>query len=127
MNKYTPFLIFWLIDSLLLWLANMFYPAYYVLGNARLSALLAAIVAGLVWTAVVWKSMMLYKKLGIKDSDMVKSMLFWLAVNFVTLWLVARFSALFGFGVTSFVWVFALAFVANLVQWGTWALTSKKK
>lgn len=126
MKKYLPFLAFWVVNSLLLWLASTFYPTYYVLGNANLTSLLAAVVAGLVWTAVVWKSMVFTKKLKIKDSDMLKMTLYFLAVNFVTLWLVARFSGLFGFGVVSYIWVFALAFVANLAQWGAWALTSKK-
>lgn len=126
MKKYTPFLAFWIVNSLLLWLAALVYPAYYVLGNARLGSYLAAVVAGLVWTAVIWKAMALTQKLGIKDKEMLKQALFYLAVNFVTLWVVARFSALFGFGVSSYIWVLALAFVANLVQWGAWALTSKK-
>lgn len=121
-----PFLGFWVVNALLLWLASTFYPTYYVLGNARLTSVLAAVVAGLVWTAVVWKAMAFTKKLGIKDSDMLKMSLYFLAVNFVALWIIARFSALFGFGVTSYTWVFTLAFVANLLQWGVWALTSKK-
>ena len=126
MKKYTPFLAFWIVDSLLLWLASMFYPTYYVLGNANLTNILAAVVAGLVWTAIVWKSMMFTTKLGIKKNDILKNTAFYLVVNFVALWIVARFSALFGFGVTSYVWVFALAFISNLVQWGAWSLTSKK-
>ena len=126
MKKYTPFLAFWIVDSLLLWLASLFYPTYYVLGNANLTNILAAVVAGLVWTAIVWKSMMFTTKLGIKKNDILKNTAFYLVVNFVALWIVARFSALFGFGVTSYVWVFALAFIANLVQWGAWSLTSKK-
>lgn len=126
MKKFVPFLSLWLVGSLLLWLANMLYPTYYVLGNANLTGVLAAIVTGLVWTAVVWKSMVFTKKLGIKDNDMLKQALYFLVVNFITLWVIARFSALFGFGVVSYFWVFALAFVANLVQWGVWAITSKK-
>ena len=126
LKKYTPFFVFWVIDALLLYFANMLYPGYYVLGNARLTAFWAVIVSGFVWTAVVWKAVILYNKLGIKDSEVLKAMLFWLVVNFATLWIVARFSALFGFGVVSYVWVFALAVVGNCLQWLAWSLTSKK-
>lgn len=127
LKKYTPFLIFWALDSALLYLAAMFFPAYYVLGNSYFNMALSAVVAGGVWTVIVWNSMPLTKKLGIKATDMVKNILFWLVVNFVALWVIARFSLMLGFGVTSFVWVFALAFVANILQWLGWSVTSKKK
>lgn len=126
MKKYTPFLSFWIVNSVLLWLASYLYPSYYVLGNARLSSLMAAVIAGLVWTVFVWKLMLLSKKVGIKDKEAAKMGLYCLVINFVVLWVMARFSALFGFGVARFVWVFVLAFVANLLQWGAWSLTSKK-
>lgn len=126
MKKYIPVFIFWILDTVLLFLANMLYPSNYVLGNAFLIPLYAAVVAGLVWTLIVWQAMPFAKKVGIKEKDMVKMAIFYLAINFIALWVIARLSFFFGFGVISFIWVFALAFVANILQWLTWSFVAKK-
>ena len=94
--------------------------------NAYLGALGAVVVASLAWAVLVWNSTVLYKWLKIKETEMFKMAAFYLVVNFVALWVVARFSLMFGFGVVSYVWVFALAFVANILQWLAWSMTRKK-
>lgn len=105
----------------------MLYPESYVLGNASFATVGAAIFAGLGWTVLVWNAMPLAGALKLKEDDKIKMPLFYLAVNFVVLWVIARFSAIFGFGVASYVWVFYLAFVANIVQWIGWYVSSEKE
>ena len=116
MKKYCGFISFWVLDSLLLYLATVVYPAAYTLGTYRLSTLWAAIVAGFIWTALVWFSEPIVAMVKIKVSDKMK-MFFYLFANFVALWLVARIAPYSGFGVASFVWVFLLALVANFAQY----------
>ena len=116
MKKYYGFISFWVLDSLLLYLATVVYPAAYTLGTFRLSTLWAAIVAGFIWTALVWFSEPIVSIVKLKVTDKMK-MVFYLFANFVSLWLVARIAFFSGFGVASFVWVFVLALVANFVQY----------
>ena len=116
MKKYYGFISFWILDSLLLYLASVVYPAAYTLGTFRLSTLWAAIVAGFIWTALVWFSEPIVSIVKLKVTDKMK-MVFYLFANFVSLWLVARIAFFSGFGVASFVWVFVLALVANFVQY----------
>lgn len=126
LKKYTPFLVLWVIDALLLYFANMVYPTYFVLGNAYFGSLAATLVASLVWTLLVWNAMVLAKWLKIKEKEALKMAVFYLAVNFIALWVMTRFSLMFGFGVAGFKWLGALAFVANLLQWLGWSLSAKK-
>lgn len=116
LKKYYGFISFWILDSLLLYLATVIYPAAFTLGTFRLSVLWAAVVAGFVWTALVWFSEPIVTIVKLKVPDKMK-MFFYLFANFVALWLVARISAYSGFGVASFVWVFVLALIANFVQY----------
>ena len=116
MKKYYGFISFWLLDSLLLYLATVVYPAAYTLGTFRLSTLWAAILAGFIWTVLVFFSEPIVAIVKLKVPDTMK-LVFYLFVNFVALWLVARIAFFSGFGVASFVWVFVLALVANFVQY----------
>ncbi|MBI4153633.1 phage holin family protein [Candidatus Woesebacteria bacterium] len=116
LKKYYGFLAFWVLDSLLLYLASLVYPAAYTLGTFRLSTLGAGVVAGFIWTVLIWFSEPLVSIIKLKVSDKMK-MAFYLLANFVSLWLVARIAPYSGFGVASFVWAFVLALVANLAQY----------
>ena len=115
MKKYYGFISFWVLDSLLLYLATVVYPAAYTLGTFRLSTLWAAILAGFIWTALVCLSEPIVAIVKLKVPDKMK-LVFYLFANFVALWLVARIAFFGGFGVASFVWVFVLALVASFVQ-----------
>lgn len=116
LKKYYAFVTYWAVDSLLLYLATVVYPTAYALGNFRFSVLWAAIVAGFIWTALVWFSEPILGLFKVKVEG-GKQMIFYLLVNFIALWLVARIASFSGFGVASFVWAFLLALVANFVQY----------
>ena len=127
MKKYLPFVVFWVIDSALLYLANMLYPSYYVLGNGSLNAWQAAVIAGLAWTFLIYNAMPLAKVVGIKEDNKLMMPIFYLVANFFALWVVARLSAVFGFGVINYVWVAYLAFIANIIQYAGWAISGPKR
>ena len=87
MKKYYGFISFWLLDSLLLYLATVVYPAAYTLGTFRLSVFWAAVVAGFIWTVLVWFSKPIATIVKLKVPDKMKTF-FYLLANFVALWLV---------------------------------------
>lgn len=125
-KQFLPFVTFWILNALILYLAAWFYPSYFVLGNKNFSAIWAAIVAGLVWTFVTWISDPIVSSKFKTKSKLIMFGFYFLA-NFVALWLTARFSSVFGFGTTSFVWLVFLAILANIFQYAVWKLGNFKK
>ena len=127
MKRYKQFTLLWLVNVVLLYLAEMLLPTQFTLGNNLFTPMLAALFTGFVWNVVLWNAEGMFKDLEMQSKNMMVMMGEYLGLNFVTLWLLARFAVLTGFGVSSYVYVFGLAFVANFVQYQTWVLTSKKK
>ncbi len=127
MKKLTIFLSLWLVNSALIYLANSFLPANYALGNDIFTPLQAAMFTGLVLNWIIWNVEKQLKEFEIKLEGQMQMMLAYLLVNFASLWIFARLAFIFGFGVISFVWVFALALVANFAQYFVWSYLSKKK
>ena len=132
LKKNIPFVSFWVLDSLLLYLAELIFPDYFVLGNFWLSGPLAMLWAGLWLTVILWGAMTLPKRLNINIDKPLKMFLYYWLTNLVAIWVLARFAALSGFGIAAFYWAIGLGLVANLVQWGLWTglekarLTEKK-
>ena len=120
MKKNIPFLIFWLLNSLFLYFATIMYPTNFVLGNVSFSTFWATLVAGLVWTGLVWYSKPFIMKFGLKIKGRGIMFVFYTAANFIAIWIIARLSAVTGFGISRFTWAISLAIVANTTQWLTW-------
>ena len=127
MNKLKTFVVLWLVNSALIYFANSFMPKNFALGNDIFTPLQAAAFTGLVWNWIIWNVEKQLKEFEIKLDGQMQMMLAYLLVNFGSLWIFARLAFVFGFGVISFVWVFALALVATLVQYFVWSSLSKAK
>ena len=120
MKKFLPFIFFWALNTILLFLANSLSAANFVLGNARFSPIWAALVAGLVWTVLVWIAQPLVKKVGVDPKGAIGMLVFGWVSNFAAIWLTARMAPLTGLGISSFVWAILLALVADLAQFLLW-------
>ncbi len=127
MRKPVSLIAFWIVNSLLVYLATRLMPANYVLGNVRHSVLSGAIVAGFVWTALVWIFKKALKNFKARMAQNQGRILFYIAVNFVVVWVVARFAPYTGFGLTSFVWAFVLGLAGSIVHFGIWKLAKRIK
>lgn len=121
-----PFVTFWVLDSILLYLAAWFYPFYFTLGNAYLNMLWAAVFAGFVWTVLEWIATPIVR-MGFKLKGEVIMFGFYFLVNFIALWLTARMSPIFGFGAENFVWLVFLAILADIFQYFIWKIAGFKK
>jgi len=75
---------------------------------------------------VLWEIEPVFKDLEIKIKDEKHMALAYLAVNFVTVWMLARFAFFTGFGVSSYVYVAILVLIANFVQFAVWKGTEEK-
>jgi uncharacterized membrane protein YvlD (DUF360 family) len=127
MKKYLlPFFIFWFVNSIILYLAVLIMPAYFVLGSSTMTVWGGVFVAGFTWTLIVWllkPFIFLFKKL----KGTVAMFVFYLVLNFVALWLTARLGPIVGFGTTRFIWLIPVAIVANIVQYLIWKVGGVKK
>ncbi|MFC1624858.1 hypothetical protein ACFL15_00595 [Patescibacteria group bacterium] len=116
MRRINRFLIYWIHNSALIYLATQIFPGKFVLGNARFSLIPAMILSGLFVTLFFEIAKMFVGKVKKPKMDSYKKHVYYLGVNFVALWIVARLAPVFGFGVVRFTWLFALAVLMNLVQ-----------
>ncbi len=127
MKKYlVPFIVLWIIDSVLIYLSRLIYPHYFVLGGMYMSAWGAIITAGFTWTLLVWL-IKPFVYLFAKLKGRLLMFGFYFLANFVALWLTARLSPITGFGVTRFTWLVILAIVADIIQYIVWKVGRFKK
>ena len=111
----TPtFFVSLVLNSLVILIANALFPAQVVLGNANSNLLWAVfhsmVMLTLIGTLAVplfeWKQKMLGRALTTKEW-----MIGYLAINFVGVWVITRFSEQFGLGISGW-WVGLLLAVA---------------
>jgi len=127
MKRYQKFLVFWIINSLTLYLSNIFFPNALAIGNSILVPYQSIVLSGFIWSAVLWYTEVVLKDMEIPTKSNSSMMLAYFAVNFSTVWLMARFSFITGLGVANFLYVAGIALVANLVQYFAWQYMDKKK
>ncbi len=127
MKKILPFVLFWIADAVMLFLAGTLFASYFTLGNWRFSTVLAAVVSGLIWTALIYVAGPIAEKFNFKMKSAVQTIVFYWVVNFAALWITARLAGYLGFGTPRFVWLLILAIVADFVQYGVWMASKMKK
>lgn len=123
MKKFVPFVICWVVNSAILYLAARYFPMYFVLGTFRMGVILSAAAAGFFWTLLTWLAKPLANRVGLKPNGRVIMFGFYFLADFVALWITSRLAPYFGFGVTSFVWLVGLAIAADVIQYAAWKLT----
>lgn len=127
MQDSRMFLVFWLVNSLLLYFAPLILVGMIVTGNARLAPFLASIISGFILTTAIAVTQPVFGWLKIELKDEWQWALVYFFVNVLGLWVIARYADLTGVGLAS-AWV-AVIFgaVANIVQWLAWKYLAKKK
>lgn len=120
MKKYLPFVSFWLLNSLLLYLAAMFLPQYFELGTATVPETKAIFWSGLLLTTIVWLSKPVADGLGLKLEGNTKMFLYYWLVNSSAIWILARVAEYSGLGISAFYWAIVFGVFANLGQWIIW-------
>ena len=118
MNKnLVAYLVNWAVNVASLWvLATFVLKGSVVLGNARLSTLMAAVLSGLILTVITSFVRPAVKASGFK----VKGMMYWVAIYFgVTaagLWVIKKFADFTGLGIASILYVLVVTVVIVAVQ-----------
>ena len=114
MKPYIRFLIVWVVNSGLIFLANSYYPGSFVLGNAVMTPVTAGILTGFFLTLFTLFSKSFSKKFL---ENRYKMFGYYFLVNSVGIWLLARLSVITGFGIPAFYRAFYLGFITVTAQW----------
>jgi hypothetical protein len=125
MKIFVGFISTFIVNLIVLLLANHFLPQNYVLLSYWSSWWFSFLSTAFVWALIVWLTQPIAGWLKFKIKKGLKLILVYLLTNFVALWGITRIGL--GFGVTSSVWTLALAVVANIVQFTVWTLLTKFK
>ena len=117
MKPVSRFVVVWLANFLVIFVANSYYPTYWALGNSSLSPLKAAIFSSFLLTVAGKAARELLPKWEINVSGRIKKFLLYWVTNSAAIWFIARFAFITGFGVSTYYYAILLGFVACLGQW----------
>jgi hypothetical protein len=125
MYNHVLYLLYWLINILVMLLLSVFSGSTVVLGSTRLTVFEAAVYAGFWLTFVVWVFWDLAIARGMKIVNQSRSYYYFLVVNLMGVWLVSRFSGYTGFSIESFSWALLLGVLVNAFQRAAFRLVAK--
>ena len=125
MHDHVLFLLYWLVNSILIYLFGLTFPSSVVLGSYRLIPFEASIYSGFWLTFFVWTmwDYMLFRKV-VLEPDLLRS-LFFFFVNSLGIWLISRYGEYTGLGITSLWWAFLIGGGAYLLQRISWKALKK--
>src|SRR3989344_5322381 len=111
------FVAFWSINSIVLALANSFFPGSFALGNAFLSIPMAVVFSGFLLTILllVAKGLAKSRELTIKGRFFM-FLYYWVAAS-GAIWLIARVAHVSGFGIARFTWAIGCGFAVAFSNW----------
>lgn len=113
------FFIMWVVNALVISIANALFPEIFVLGTMSLSPLAALLLSSGVLAWVTTLFMPVFTEIEIRKK-MVLAPHHWIIgymiIDFVALWSIARLAEMLGFGIASWVAVLGLAVVLDLAQ-----------
>lgn len=114
-KRAVSFLTFWVVNTVVLLVANAIFGGNVVVGNQSISTGLSAIFAGLVLTVLIPLAPKAVEKSGYKIKKNIWPGIF-LGLNIVILWILKRLAVVTGFGISSILWVIILAIIITFVE-----------
>lgn len=111
------FVVVWAVDSLLFYFVNTFFPQGYELGTATVSVTLAVVLSGFLLALFGRLAKNFSKNSDFRKKGRPAMFLYYLAVNSLGVWLIARLAAFTGFGIARYHWAIVLGLLATLAQW----------
>lgn len=127
MYDHILFILYWLLNSLSIYLLGFIFPSEVVLGNFRLLPIEASIYAGFWLTFFVWTMWDYVSIRKAKLESFPLRFLFFFIVNSLGIWIISRYAPKYtGLGIDSFWWALFLGGVTNLLQSVAWKLFGKR-
>ncbi|HSX18632.1 MAG TPA: hypothetical protein VLE91_00700 [Candidatus Saccharimonadales bacterium] len=139
-KKIVEFLAFWVANTVALLVLSLIFKNNVVLGNAKVSMPMAAVVCGFILTLVgavvdpiVRKSgfveglATVFKSAGMKMKDEAIWGILYLVVNIIAVWVIKKFALVLGLGVSSILFTLIVAIVVTGAGWAVAVLTGASK
>lgn len=117
-KKLVVFLSFWVVNAVVLLVASVIFGGNVVLGNAKVSTPMAAIISGLIITGLTYGVQPLVDRSGLKVKGNTIGGIY-LVANIVFVWIIKRFALLLGLGVANILYTIL---VGALLTGGQWAV-----
>lgn len=111
------FLPFWIVNSVLLYFTPYVFPDFLVVGNARLTAFMAAVVSGFMIALACAAVLPVFTWMKIKLNDEWQKMFAFLFINVLSVWFIGRYADLTGVGIASAWIAVVMGLVLYLGQW----------
>ena len=115
-KKAVSFLTFWVVNTVVLLIANAIFGGNIAVGNQSISTGLSAIFAGLVLTAFIPLAPKAVEQTVFKIKNQNVLPAIFLASNVVVLWVLKRLAVVTGLGISSILWVIILAITITFVE-----------
>lgn len=127
----ASFAVIFIVNMIVLYFANLWFPNTVVLGTMSLTTLWALLLSAGALAVVGTFSIPFFHEVEMRSNKVLTPLewtLGYLVINFVSLWLLTRAAEIFGMGVTSWLVVLVLAVVLDIVQGiGMMSLQSQNK
>ena len=111
------FVVYWIINGLILSLANSFFPHAFEMGNANLNIFTAVIVSSLLLTALLLLARGVARKLNLTGKGRYLMFLYYWGASSVSIWVVARIAFFSGFGIARYTWAIGVGLVVAFSHW----------
>lgn len=126
------FVILFVVSAAVIWLANSLFPQSVVLGTMSIPPIWAIVLSAGVIALIDTFALPLVTQWEMQRDKLatpIEMSMIFLGVNFAVVWLITRVAEIFGLGVSSWLVVFALAFVLDAAQGISmmWLESVKKK
>ena len=108
-----------IVNAIVIYFANMWFPENVVLGTVSLSPLWAILLTSgalSLFTVLMMPFLTQFELMQGRDLKPVEMMVVYFFINFFGLWVLTRFSEVFGMGVTSWLVVAILALFLDIIQ-----------
>src|SRR3990167_8827252 len=110
-KKAVSFLTFWVVNTVVILIANAIFGGNVAVGNQSISTGLSAIFAGLVLTALIPLAPKAVEQTGFKIKNQNVWPVIFLSLNIVVLWILKRLAMITGLGICSILWELTLVVV----------------
>jgi len=108
---------YWVVNTLVVSLANAFFADTVVLGNAYLGAPAAGVFAGFLITALLLMAKGLARTKGFMIQGRIMMFFYYWGAAGAATWIVARIATVSGFGIARFTWAIGIGFAISFSNW----------
>jgi hypothetical protein len=126
MYNHILYLLFWIINTAVIYAASQLYPEGIVIGTWKYSQIEAAFYSGFWLTFIIWVTWDFAIARNIKLTSTFNSFAYFFIANVVGIWLITRFPNITGIGIPHYTWAIMLGLVTVIVQRFSWELLVKK-